>query len=63
MAVSSGNVKVDANELAKSAIEANKKFNCNEALAKEIAFGKLDPAKALGAELEEGATFIALVKS
>lgn len=47
----------------KSAIEANKEFLCNEVLAKEIAFGKLDPAKALDAELEEGATFIVLSKS
>jgi isoleucyl-tRNA synthetase len=57
------NVTVDTNELVKSAIEANKEFICNEVLAKEIAFGKLDPNKALNAELEEGATFIVLVKS
>lgn len=50
------------NEPVKSAIEANKDFICNEVLAKEIAFGKLDPSKALDAELEEGATFIGLVK-
>jgi isoleucyl-tRNA synthetase len=40
------NVTVDTNELVKSAIEANKEFICNEVLAKEIAFGKLDPNKA-----------------
>ncbi len=57
------NVTVDTNELVKSAIEANKEFICNEVLAKEIAFGKLDPSKALDAELEEGATFIVLSKS
>ncbi|MBK6952541.1 MAG: isoleucine--tRNA ligase [Crocinitomicaceae bacterium] len=57
------NVTVDTNELVKSAIEANKEFICNEVLAKEIAFGKLDPNKALNAELEEGKTFIVLVKS
>jgi isoleucyl-tRNA synthetase len=57
------NVTVDTNDLVKSAIEANKDFICNEVLAKEIAFGKLDHNKALDAELEEGATFIALVKS
>lgn len=56
------NVTVDTNELVKSAIEANKEFICNEVLAKEIAFGKLDPAKALDAELEEGKTLIVLVK-
>jgi len=56
------NVTVDTNELVKSAIEANKEFICNEVLAKEIAFGKLDPNKALDAELEEGATFIVLIK-
>ncbi|MBI3136361.1 MAG: isoleucine--tRNA ligase [Bacteroidetes bacterium] len=55
-------VTVDTNDLIKSAIEANKEFICNEVLAKEIAFGKLDPSKALNAELEEGETFIALVK-
>ena len=57
------NVTIDTNELVKSAIEANKEFICNEVLAKEIAFGKLDPNKALDAELEEGATFIVLSKS
>ncbi|MBK9590007.1 MAG: isoleucine--tRNA ligase [Crocinitomicaceae bacterium] len=57
------NVTVDTNDLVKSAIEANKEFICNEVLAKEIAFGKLDPNKALNAELEEGKTFIVLVKS
>jgi isoleucyl-tRNA synthetase len=56
------NVTVDTNDLIQSAIEANKEFICNEVLAKEIAFGKLDPSKALDAELEEGPTFIALVK-
>lgn len=54
---------VDTNDLVKSAIEANKEFICNEVLAKEIAFGKLDPSKSLNAELEEGDTFIALMKS
>lgn len=53
---------IDTNELVKAAIEANKEFICNEVLAKEIAFGKLDPSKALNAELEEGETFIGLVK-
>lgn len=47
----------------KDLIEANKEFICNDVLAKEIAFGKFDPNKALDAELEEGATFILLVKS
>jgi len=56
------NVTVDTNDLVKSAIEANKEFICNEVLAKEIAFGKLDPAGALNAELEEGETYISLVK-
>jgi isoleucyl-tRNA synthetase len=54
---------IDTNDLVKSAIEANKEFICNEVLAKEIAFGKLDHNKALNAELEEGETFIGLVKS
>jgi len=54
---------IDTNDLVKSAIEANKEFICNEVLAKEIAFGKLDPSKALNAELEEGETFIGLVRS
>lgn len=53
---------IDTNELVKAAIEANKDFICNEVLAKEIAFGKLDPAKALNAEMEEGETFIGLVR-
>lgn len=57
------NVTVDTNDLIRSAIEANKEFICNEVLAKEIAFGKLDPTHALDAELEEGQTFITLVKS
>jgi len=57
------NITVDTNDLIKSAIEANKEFICNEVLAKEIAFGKLDPSKALDAELEEGETFIVLSKS
>ena len=56
------NITVDTNDLVKSAIEANKEFICNEVLAKEIAFGKLDPSKALDAELEEGETYISLVK-
>lgn len=43
------NVTVDTKDLVKSAIEANKEFICNEVLAKEIAFGKLDPNKALNA--------------
>jgi isoleucyl-tRNA synthetase len=57
------NVTVDTNELVKSAIEANKRRICEEVLANEIVFGKLDPTKALDAELEEGVTFIGLVKS
>ncbi|MBK9190648.1 MAG: isoleucine--tRNA ligase [Crocinitomicaceae bacterium] len=54
---------IDTNDLVKTAIEANREYICNEVLAKEIAFGKLDPSKALNAELEEGETFIGLVKS
>lgn len=54
---------IDTNDLVRQAIESNKEYICNEVLAKEIAFGKLDPSKALNAELEEGETFIGLVKS
>ncbi|MBK7130973.1 MAG: isoleucine--tRNA ligase [Crocinitomicaceae bacterium] len=54
---------IDTNDLVRQAIESNKEYICNEVLAKEIAFGKLDPNKALNAELEEGETFIGLVKS
>jgi hypothetical protein len=46
-----------------SSFWSNKEFICNEVLAKEIAFGTLNRASALNAELEEGETFIALVKS
>ena len=53
---------IDTNELVKAAIEANKEFICTEVLAKEIAFEKLDPSKALNAELEEGETLIGLVR-
>lgn len=56
------NLTIETNDLVKSAIEANKDYICNEVLAKEIAFGKLDPAQALDAELEEGKTLIGLVK-
>jgi len=55
-------LKVDTNDLVKSDIAANKEFICSEVLAKEIAFGKLDPSKALNAELEEGETYISLAK-
>ena len=54
---------IDTNDLVRQAIESNNEYICNEVLAKEIAFGKLDPTKALNAELEEGETFIGLVKS
>lgn len=57
------NVAVDINDRVKSTIEANKEFICNEVLAKEIAFGTLNKASALNAELEEGETYISLMKS
>jgi isoleucyl-tRNA synthetase len=56
-------VTVDTNDLVKSAIEANKEYICNEVLAKEIAFGKLNPDQSLDAEMEEGKTLISLQKS
>jgi isoleucyl-tRNA synthetase len=57
------NLTVDTNDLVKSAIEANKEYICNEVLAKEIAFGTLNPDHSLDAEMEEGKTLISLQKS
>ena len=54
---------IDTNALIQSAIETNKDYICNEVLALEIAFGKLEKSTALLADLEEGDTLIVLAKS
>ncbi|MGV6862529.1 MAG: isoleucine--tRNA ligase [Putridiphycobacter sp.] len=54
---------VDANEVVKSAIESNKTYICNEVLATDIMFGKVEEGNHLLADLEEGDTAIDLVKA
>lgn len=53
---------IDTNDLIQSAIETNKDYICNEVLALEIAFGKLEKSTSLLADLEEGDTLVSLVK-
>jgi len=57
------NLTVDANDEIKAAIEGNKTYICNEVLANAIAFGKVDKENNLTADLEEGDTYISLLKA
>ena len=53
---------IDTNEVIQSAIETNRNYICNEVLATDITFGKVDSNENLLADLEEGDTVIELGK-
>ena len=54
---------VEANEVVKAAVEANKDYICNEVLANGLTFGTVTKEGNLVADLEEGDTLIELIKA